>query len=321
MRRDQAARQRPETGIHADRVAGGHRHHRRPGRPAPARRAGGARGGAAGPVRQQPEADRPCPPQLRRHATRPSRPATSRTSMPGQRYRPRLGLGRDAAATVRADAPLQRHQLQPGDRGPGQLHEPVGQREQLPLPVRPDGHRRTGRSTATPPPGPPSRTSARSPRRTTSACTAIGEPGPTATASSSATARSALRDITDGTAQTLAVGERSHRLGEATWVGSVTDAIMFPTDNDNIGRYVTETSSGMVLGHAGEGVGPGRPPGRRQPVLQPPLGRRGELPLRRRARVLPEIDDELSDLPGPGHPCRRRGRVGRFLNIHRGDTP
>ena len=57
------------------------------------------------------------------------------------------------------------------------------------------------------------------------------------------------------------MGERSHRLGEATWVGAVTNAIMFPTDNDDIGRYRTETSSGMVLGHVGEGVGPGDPRG------------------------------------------------------------
>ena len=39
----------------------------------------------------------------------------------------------------------------------------------------------------------------------------------------------------------------------------MTDAIMYPTDNDNIGRYATETSSGMVLGHVGEGAGPGDP--------------------------------------------------------------
>ncbi len=32
---------------------------------------------------------------------------------------------------------------------------------------------------------------------------------------------------------------------------------MFPTDNDDIGRYRAETSPGMILGHVGEGVGPG----------------------------------------------------------------
>jgi prepilin-type N-terminal cleavage/methylation domain-containing protein/prepilin-type processing-associated H-X9-DG protein len=86
-----------------------------------------------------------------------------------------------------------------------------------------------------------------------------GEPGPDGDGVLFRDSMIALRDVTDGTTQTIFAGERSHRLGEATWVGSVTDAVMFPTDNDNIGRYVTETSSGMVLGHAGEGAGPGDP--------------------------------------------------------------
>lgn len=84
-----------------------------------------------------------------------------------------------------------------------------------------------------------------------------GEPGPSGDGLFFRNGRVGLRDVTDGTAHTIAVGERSHRLGEATWVGSVTNAVMFPIDNDNIGRFRTETSSGMVLGHVGEGVGPG----------------------------------------------------------------
>jgi prepilin-type N-terminal cleavage/methylation domain-containing protein/prepilin-type processing-associated H-X9-DG protein len=86
-----------------------------------------------------------------------------------------------------------------------------------------------------------------------------GEPGPGGEGVFFRDSRIALRDITDGSSQTILVGERSHRLGEATWVGAVTGAVLYPTDNDNIGRYVTETSPGMVLGHAGEGVGPGDP--------------------------------------------------------------
>ena len=86
-----------------------------------------------------------------------------------------------------------------------------------------------------------------------------GEPGPSGDGVFFRDSQVALRDITDGTAQTLFVGERSHRLGEATWVGSVTGAILYPIDNDNIGRYATEGSSGMVLGHSGEGTGPGDP--------------------------------------------------------------
>jgi prepilin-type N-terminal cleavage/methylation domain-containing protein/prepilin-type processing-associated H-X9-DG protein len=86
-----------------------------------------------------------------------------------------------------------------------------------------------------------------------------GEPGPDGEGLFFRDSKVAVRDITDGTSQTLAVGERSHRLGEATWVGSVTNAILFPTDNDDIGRYRTEASPGMVLGQVGEGVGPGDP--------------------------------------------------------------
>jgi prepilin-type N-terminal cleavage/methylation domain-containing protein/prepilin-type processing-associated H-X9-DG protein len=70
-----------------------------------------------------------------------------------------------------------------------------------------------------------------------------------------------LRDITDGTAQTLAVGERAHQLGEATWVGSVTGAVLFPVDNDGIGYPRAESGPGMILGHAGGRLGPGDPGG------------------------------------------------------------
>ena len=66
-----------------------------------------------------------------------------------------------------------------------------------------------------------------------------------------------LKQITDGSSHTIAVGERAHQLGEATWVGSVTNAILFPEDINTLGQPHTEHSSGMVLGHAGEGIGPG----------------------------------------------------------------
>jgi prepilin-type N-terminal cleavage/methylation domain-containing protein/prepilin-type processing-associated H-X9-DG protein len=73
--------------------------------------------------------------------------------------------------------------------------------------------------------------------------------------------RVGLRDITDGTSQTLAVGERSHSLGEATWAGSVTDAVLFPVDGDGVGYPRAESGPGMVLGHAGGRLGPGDPNG------------------------------------------------------------
>jgi prepilin-type processing-associated H-X9-DG protein/prepilin-type N-terminal cleavage/methylation domain-containing protein len=68
-----------------------------------------------------------------------------------------------------------------------------------------------------------------------------------------------LSDITDGTSQTLAVGERSHFLGVATWAGSVTGAILFDDDGDDVGNAHPESGAGMILGHAGENATPGDP--------------------------------------------------------------
>lgn len=72
-----------------------------------------------------------------------------------------------------------------------------------------------------------------------------------------------FRDITDGTSHTIAVGERSHLLGEATWVGSVTGALLAPGpgDNDGIGTFEVEHGSTMVLGQSGEHKSPGDPTG------------------------------------------------------------
>jgi prepilin-type processing-associated H-X9-DG protein/prepilin-type N-terminal cleavage/methylation domain-containing protein len=70
-----------------------------------------------------------------------------------------------------------------------------------------------------------------------------------------------LRNITDGTGQTIAAGERGQNLGEATWVGSVTGAALFPTNNDGVGFPRAESGPGMILGHAGGRVGPGDPNG------------------------------------------------------------
>jgi type II secretory pathway pseudopilin PulG len=41
-----------------------------------------------------------------------------------------------------------------------------------------------------------------------------------------------FREITDGSSKTIVVGERTHQLGRATWVGSVTNAILFPEDDN-----------------------------------------------------------------------------------------
>jgi prepilin-type N-terminal cleavage/methylation domain-containing protein/prepilin-type processing-associated H-X9-DG protein len=78
------------------------------------------------------------------------------------------------------------------------------------------------------------------------------------------------RDITDGMATTLCVGERSTNLnlnrGQATWVGSVPNADFWscaknPIDPDAGGGCTREDASGMILGHTGEGHGPGDPNG------------------------------------------------------------
>lgn len=65
-------------------------------------------------------------------------------------------------------------------------------------------------------------------------------------------------DIPDGTSKTLIVGERSFRLGQSTWVGSVTGATLFPQP-PSIAPPILNHGSGMVLGHTGDGNGPGAP--------------------------------------------------------------
>jgi prepilin-type N-terminal cleavage/methylation domain-containing protein/prepilin-type processing-associated H-X9-DG protein len=78
-----------------------------------------------------------------------------------------------------------------------------------------------------------------------------------------------LAAITDGLSHTLFVGERSENLqqgrGMATWTGAAPGANMWscapnPYEPDS-GTCVKEDGSGMVLGHTGEGHGPGDPYG------------------------------------------------------------
>jgi prepilin-type processing-associated H-X9-DG protein/prepilin-type N-terminal cleavage/methylation domain-containing protein len=75
--------------------------------------------------------------------------------------------------------------------------------------------------------------------------------------------------ITDGLGNTLCAGERSVNLnlgrGMATWVGAVPGANLWscapnPFEPDS-GTCVEESGAGMILGHTGEGHGPGDPKG------------------------------------------------------------
>jgi len=69
-----------------------------------------------------------------------------------------------------------------------------------------------------------------------------------------------IRDITDGASHTIAVGERAYRLGDATWVGAVTGAKIFPdSDDGEIAAPHLKPSLAMVLSHAGLGNGPNNP--------------------------------------------------------------
>ena len=62
----------------------------------------------------------------------------------------------------------------------------------------------------------------------------------------------AMRDITDGTSTTFAVGERSQRWCEASWVGAVTNASLFPSSTSPALPFV-QNASNMTLGHTFEG--------------------------------------------------------------------
>lgn len=96
----------------------------------------------------------------------------------------------------------------------------------------------------------------------------IGEPGVNGDGVFYRNSNTGVRDISDGLAQTMLVGERSRRLnygrGFATWTGSITAAALFscggaidPDAPPGQNGCWKEDPCGMTLGHTGEGNGPG----------------------------------------------------------------
>ena len=70
----------------------------------------------------------------------------------------------------------------------------------------------------------------------------------------------APRDITDGASQTIAVGEPSHKLGEATWVGAVTNGprSLFTATSARQGNGTLPGLSARDYLHLGGGSAGGR---------------------------------------------------------------
>ena len=66
-----------------------------------------------------------------------------------------------------------------------------------------------------------------------------------------------FQSITDGSSSTLLVGERGFRLGQATWTGAVTGAVIVPDGSDGVGTGPPESASSLILGHSGDGFSPG----------------------------------------------------------------
>ena len=65
--------------------------------------------------------------------------------------------------------------------------------------------------------------------------------------------RVSMKDVRDGSAQTFLVGERTHTYCQATWVGSVTGALLYPPAGSPASPEM-QVAAGMTLGHTQEGA-------------------------------------------------------------------
>ena len=70
-----------------------------------------------------------------------------------------------------------------------------------------------------------------------------------------------IAQITDGTSQTFAAGERSQNLSRATWTGAVTNAAVPLVALQAEAGLDPEGSGALVIAHTGEGHGPNSPSG------------------------------------------------------------
>jgi prepilin-type N-terminal cleavage/methylation domain-containing protein/prepilin-type processing-associated H-X9-DG protein len=70
-----------------------------------------------------------------------------------------------------------------------------------------------------------------------------------------------IAEITDGTSQTFAVGERSQNLSRATWTGAVTNSAVPLVALQGGAGFDPEGGGALVLSHTGEGHGPNSPSG------------------------------------------------------------
>ena len=127
--------------------------------------------------------------------------------------------------------------------------------------------------------------------------------------------------ITDGTSNTIMVGERSHNLSYVTWVARSIDGWLGKTSpieggTDQFNPSPEECWT-QIMGPCGLEDGTPhdqQPRGPRRGLLEP-APRRGEHALRRRLGPFPQVVDQPDPLAGPGDPGVRRGHLGRCLLI------
>jgi prepilin-type N-terminal cleavage/methylation domain-containing protein/prepilin-type processing-associated H-X9-DG protein len=84
-------------------------------------------------------------------------------------------------------------------------------------------------------------------------CFGVSEPGVEGEGVFFRNSRVQIGDITDGTSQTLLVGERSYRYSLTTWVGTVTGTKQIPSPGSPLPLEVDEPAN-FVLSHVGEMV-------------------------------------------------------------------